>query len=72
MIIEDKEDVCFFDHVDLTNNFEQAMHVAVLSFGRWALRDVDNEDNCMLLGSNVFKRNRQSFHPPRLNDWPFL
>ena len=36
MIIKDKEDVCLSDHVDLTNNVEQAMHVAVLSFGRWA------------------------------------
>ena len=72
MIIEDKEDVCLSDHVDVTNNVEQAMHMAVLSFGRWAFGDVDNEDNWMLLGSKVIKRNRQSFHPPRLNDWPFL
>ena len=53
MIIEVKEDVCLSDHVDLTNNVEQAMHVAVLSFGNWAFGDVDNEDNWILLCSKV-------------------
>ena len=48
------------------------MHVAVFSLGIWAFGYVDNEDNWMLLGSKFFKRNRQSFHPPRLNDWPFF
>ena len=28
--------VCLSDHVDVTNNVEQAMDEALLSFGRWA------------------------------------
>ena len=50
MIIDDKEDVCLSDHVDLTNNVEQALDVAVLNFGRRVFRVVDNEDNWILLG----------------------
>ena len=53
MIIEDKEDVSLSDHVGLTNNIEQAMHVAVLSFGRWAFVDVDNVVIWILLCSKV-------------------
>ena len=47
---------------DVTNNAEQAMDVALLCFGRWAFGDVDNDNNWILLGSKVFKRNGQSFH----------
>ena len=46
----------------LGQNAERAMYVALLCFGRWAFGDVDNDNNWILLGSKVFKRNGQSFH----------
>ena len=53
MIRDDKEDACLSDHVDLTNNVEQAMDVALLNFGRWAFGDVDNEGNWILILSST-------------------
>ena len=52
---------CLSDHVDLTNNVEHAMHVAVLIFCTWAVGEVDNENNKILPGSTVINRNGQSF-----------
>jgi len=43
------------DWSNVKNNALQALDVALLSFGRWAVGDVDNHDNWILLGSKVFK-----------------
>ena len=40
---------------DVANNALQALDVALLSFGRWAVGDVENDENWILLGSKVFK-----------------